>query len=186
MPKESEGLPRARGKFKLLQEERGAGTILMALLIMFVFMLTLPFLLNFVSLHISRRVAQTGADAAALAAAEEYAKAFSQGNRPDGCWQACCRCDYSFSPDMAEYRSWVGDQFRTCEGRARAEARSLADANGVEFRGMCPGQSDNRDNRARVRSVLVDVRGDRRFPVLMQAVYGRGEDTAPAVARAEA
>ena len=174
---------------ELLRGERGMATVLLALLIMFVFMMMLPFMLNFVNLHISRRVAQTGVDAAALAAAEEYAVVLSRGNRSDGYWEApSCHCYYTpmkWEVDMGEYRRWVDDQQRRTKGPAHEVGERLARANGVDNASLSSPRSAIPYTAAGVRSIFVDVEGDRVFPVLMRAVYGRSEETAPAAARAE-
>ena len=60
-----------------LRDESGGATQYVAIAIGIGMLLLVPIFVNFMGLYTSRRVAQTGADAAALAAATEYAKRLS-------------------------------------------------------------------------------------------------------------
>lgn len=70
----------------LLQDE-GGGSQIMMLGIMLGALLLVPFFFDFASVHYSRRTAQTGTDAATMAAATEYARELSLRGQT---WEGIC------------------------------------------------------------------------------------------------
>lgn len=159
----------------LLRNERG-GMGIIVLVIVFIGILLTPIFLDLAMVYHGRRVAQTAADAAALAAAKEYAEELS------GRWEGVC----GNMPEeaMLDYRQEVVDVAWSGIGYAWAEDYAIANNTRLVSFSSYPFFED-RENVADVPlpRVYVDTEVDKLLKLWLHEVYGR-PFSSPARARA--
>lgn len=177
-----------------LRAEQGGATQYLALAMAAGFLLLLPIFLNFFSLHITRRVSQTGADAAALAAARSYADVLS-GTNPDryGYWfiGGCGQTKRRVAGDAVRsyVRSYVyskGNNRGIGHGAADQGARSNnTDLTQFSSRVASPSGNGEPAFGVWVPAVATYAATKRASPISMSRIYGRSSADVSATASAE-
>lgn len=165
----------------LLEDERGANQIVILAVIMGALALV-PIFFDFASVHYGRRTAQTGADAASLAAAKEYAIALSNPPpfAPD--WVGFCG---EIEPNtIGRYVNYVEMVAWSSMGLPPAQSYAAANnSNVVEFQSeLSPRYKVV--NEVSIPFVKVYVKTNKKINLLLQHQYGE-EFQAPAKANAE-
>jgi hypothetical protein len=189
----------------LLNREDGASMIIIMIVAVGLFMMV-PVFVDYASLHYTRRVTQTGADAAALAAAIDYANDLSihwpswsgRGLIPKF---ACCYgplcpnrssrvskiCVISFYVGLYVLidgnRDSIGDG--SADDYAQRNGTEVADYSASTFSGY-EAQRIHFVEGIPVPPVSVKVKAERRAPMIYANLYGRNDFTVHASARAEA
>ncbi len=191
----------------LLNREDGASMIVIMLVAVGLF-LTVPVFVDYASLHYTRRVTQTGADAASLAAAIEYADHLSiQWPYGDGALgvaaaEICCfgqlcvySMDWSKICSAAIYELYVMIE-GSDDGIGKEEAKDYAERNGTEMKEYAANpvpfvlyelpRIHIVANVVPIMPVAVLVEVERRAPMIYRTLYGRNDFKVRADARAEA
>ncbi|MCX6033025.1 MAG: pilus assembly protein TadG-related protein [Chloroflexi bacterium] len=189
----------------LLNREDGASMIVVMIVAVGLFMMV-PVFLDYASLHYTRRVTQTGADAAALAAAIEYADHFSIDWPYGDDWrgvvagQLCCfgqLCNWNWTwSKMCSVGTYVGS-YVLVDGNhdsiGDGAADDYAERNGTEVIDYSASTFSwyeaprvHTVEWVPVPPVSVDVEVQRRAPMIYGSLYGRNDFYVPARARAEA
>lgn len=162
---------------RYLCDERGATGILILLVIFIVLFMT-PFFLDFASVYYARSTAQTGSDAASLAAAKDYARALSIT------WHGWCE-----EPEISVVGRYLAYVQATAwnQGLGYGSARQYANENQNELTGYHSRASSRYRTVAGVPIPYVDIFANTKKPVhlLYQRFYGKSFET-PAKATAEA
>ena len=177
----------------LLPNEQGGGNLTFMFGISLALLALTPFLLDIANTYHARVVGQTGADAAALAAARELADALGRDgpSATDGVWHESEHEAEERAKDAAE-ASYIGAIYNQVVGNAgeaaaRSWAQELAQRNGGRLTG--PARLVSRAangtviRRYFVNDVQVDTRVEREVTLIMQDLYGDKRD-APAEATA--
>jgi hypothetical protein len=156
-------------------ERGGIGIII--LVIVFIAILLTPIFLDLAVVYYGRRVAQTGADAAALAAAKEYADELS------GRWEGEC----GDSPDEVreDYRDEVIDVAWGGIGYAWAWDYALANrVQLVSYSGYPYFDEPERVSGGSLPHIYVDTKVEKPLDLWLDELYGRSFSS-PAQARAK-
>jgi hypothetical protein len=132
---------------KRLRDNELGANMFVVISLSFAFILVTPFFVDFASLHYSRRVAQTGADAGAHAAAVEYALQLSYcaglGCWGGPFWQGTCGFDPPQVP-VANYLSQRVMMMASNEGLGRGVATQYAAMHRsplIDYRNIYPSHS---------------------------------------------
>jgi hypothetical protein len=159
----------------LAQNERG-GIGIIVLVIVFIAILLTPVFLDLARVYYGRRVAQTGADAAALAAAKEYAEWLS------GRWEG--ECGDPPEDAILDYRQEVVDVAWSGIGYAWAEDYAMANDTRLVHYASYPLFEDREDVAGvPLPRICVDTKAERSLDLWMEDLYDRGFSS-PAEARA--
>jgi hypothetical protein len=127
---------------RMFRDERG-GLGFNALWVCVVLIFLIPFFWDVASVHYARKFAGTGADAAALAAAQEYARAVQRTPSINGIWRGRCELgEYTPTQVVLRYRQLPTFSAPPALGSGQAEAyaarnraRLMAYATWPEFHG---------------------------------------------------
>jgi hypothetical protein len=158
----------------LLCSEQGGATLPMMLVLTLLLIVFSLILANYAVLHATRRVAQTGADAAALAAASRLADRLT---RSDFRIQTpCCRSNPCPQSDtLNAYLEHVRSQVRDRAATA-GEARFYLQANGTELRRDVGILGPIPDGREPVRwgfdTYRITVASETASPLALAGLYG--------------
>jgi len=187
------GQARLRRLWGWLEREKGGATQYLALAMAAGFLLLTPIFLNFFSVHITRRVAQTGADAAALAAARAYSDVL-RGRNPDKHGAptvgACYEPESSVrSRAVADYLAFVYRKGRN-RGIGYGWASQYARNNNTELAQFFPRMPSPSGKRTNVYgewipAVAVFAATRKDSPIMLSRIYGRNSASVPAKASAE-
>jgi hypothetical protein len=176
---------------KRLRDDELGANMFVVISLCFAFILVTPFFVDFASLHYSRRVAQTGADAGAHAAAVEYALRLSycggQGCWGGPVWQGACG-----EPEqavVARYLAQVASMANNV-GLGRGYASQYANAHRSrlrQYRNYFPSHSGYTKSVSGIPipAIATFATVHRPVDVIYDALYGRSFQ-APAKATGEA
>jgi len=177
---------------KRLRDDELGANMFVVISLCFAFILVTPFFVDFASLHYSRRVAQTGADAGAHAAAVEYALRLSYCVG-EGCWGGTSWDGFCMEPAQSVVMRYLGQQvavMASSEGLGRGYASQYANAHRSrlgQYRNYFPSHSGYTQNVSGVPipAIATFARVQRPVDVIYDTLYGRSF-RAPAKATGEA
>lgn len=167
--------------------EKGGGTLLVAIAIAFGLLFVAPFFLDFLSVHIVRRVAQTGTDAASLAAAKSYADTLSIPWEEVG---ECAEPEASVKTRaLIRYLAFVA-QSGASDGVGHDAAIQYAGRNNtklIDYRPTYPSHTGNglSVDGFWIPAINVFTRVEKPAPLMYRALYGRETISVPARAAAD-
>lgn len=181
---------------RLIEDERGGGNMILMLALVLGILAISPFFVDLASVQYARRMAQTGADAGALAAAKSLAIVLSGGTPrvSDGEWHRFLSDATEAAHGVAAGRYFLdvyvgralGGQGRTA---ALVSAQQYAEANGTVLQTganiVSVSESCTNIYGYSICDVLATCVVDREVALLMRDLYGRDFRT-PAHASAEA
>lgn len=186
----------ALGK-KAYQDERGANMII-TLAIAFGLLLLVPIFVDFASLHFSHRMAQTGADTAAHAAAVEFSYYWIESSLPgnpgnlSGRFWSDCRIDPDGREAAKEYLDTVvrpTAELLTWQGWAAAASYASQHRATLERYNQWYGSHTNEetaidDTGVVIKAIEIYAKTRHPTPIIYDQLYGEGYQT-PAEATAE-
>jgi len=175
---------------RLRNDELGAN-MFVVISLCFAFILVTPFFVDFASLHYSRRVAQTGADAGAHAAAVEYALRLSYCPG-EGCWGGSSWDGFCAEPEQSVVMRYLQQvtSMANNEGLGRGYASQYANAHRSrlrQYRNYFPSHSGyiKSVSGVPIPAIATFARVQRPVDVIYDTLYGRSFQ-APAKATGEA
>jgi hypothetical protein len=166
-----------RQRIPALRDERG-GLGFSALWVCFILIFLIPFFWDIASVHYARRFAGTGADAAALAAAQEYVRPLQYVPTWNGLWLGKCELA-EYTPQQVVLR-YLATQpaFSAAPAFGHGQAQAFAAQNHDELTAYRSWSEYTGRNVAGVPIpwIVVEVETLRRVHTAYRPIYGRDFD----------